>query len=317
MAVDTTTELGGGLSSILIGALLPRLLNNDNNGFNHNRNEITAADITTQVGALLAIQDVNEVKKEVWQAEAAVNSNIAAASTANQVAILNAEISNLTGQASVTKAVTDSALADQISTLTGQANVTKAVTDSFASAQISNLQGQAALAGDISRIATETALGLGVLNTNVSNQAGILGVNVVNATAKTDNLVSVATNLINTNLLQGNYAIQSAITADGAKTRDLITSIQTADLNRQIVVAENKLAEAQGDSRAYRHSNEAAVTVTQNVNQAQAQAQQQQQLANLTGLVGQLVIHQNAVAQAINVGSGSQSANPVSTNIKS
>jgi hypothetical protein len=316
MAVDTT-DVGSGLSSILIGALLPRLLNdnNNNNGFNHN--DITAADITTQVGALLAIQDVNEVKKEVWQAEAAVNANIANASTANQIAVLNAEIANLTGQAGVTKAITDAATASQISTLQGQATVSKAVTDSFAAAQISNLQGQASLAGDISRIATETALGLGVLNTNVSNQAGILGVNIVNATAKTDNLVSVATNLLNTNLLQGNFAVQAAITADGAKTRDLISSIQTADLNRQIVVAENKLAEALGDSRSFRNSKETEVNVTQNVNQAQAQAQQQQQLNNLSGLVSQLVVHQNAIAQAINVGSGSQTANPTSTNIKS
>jgi hypothetical protein len=116
-------------------------------------------------------------------------------------------------------------------------------------AQIDALRGQAGLAQDISHAATESALGFGVVGKNVSDVAGILGVNIVNATAGTNNLVSTATNLLNSNMLKG-FADSAAVTVSEAeKTRALITSNYVADLNTKNIILAGKLAEAHENHR--------------------------------------------------------------------
>lgn len=255
----------------IITATTPTQTTNNGSLFplsNGDQMSVTAADITAALASLLALQDVNEVKRDVFEAAGEVKVRIGEASTANLVSTLQS--------------------------------------------QISNLQGQSGLAQDIAKVSTETALGLGIVNTNVSNQAGILGVNVVNATAGTNNLVSVATNLLNTNLLQGNYQTQSIIREEAEKTRAKIDSYEIAGLNRQIVVTENRLTEALGDVRA----TAAGVNVTTTVNQAQAQQQQQQQLvANNTLLTSLLSEVQRNTQSVVNLGTMTSSPQNA-TNVK-
>lgn len=116
-----------------------------------------------------------------------------------------------------------------------------------------------------------------------------------------------------------NIAVQTgvltaAVKDDGEKTRALITAQYEATLNRQ-------LSDANAEIIALRNKQELAVatrgvevTTTNNINQMQQQQQQQQQygqLANLIWTLGQNIQNSNA---AINVGSGTQTANPANTN---
>jgi hypothetical protein len=176
------------------------------------------------------------------------------------------------------------------------------------------LQTSAGLAKDVSEVATAVALGQGVTNTHIAESAGILGVSVVNATAGTNNLVLSQTNAINQNVIDSKYATLVAINTDGDKTRALIQDINTAALNRQIVVAENKLAEALSDHRFTK----SGVEVTTVVNQAQAQSQAQQQAILTNQLLNTLVSElQVAKANIVNLGTMSGSAGQQSsTNVR-
>lgn len=90
---------------------------------------------------------------------------------------------------------------------------------------------------------------------------------------------------INQNIANSQYNTAQAIKADGDATRALIQSIETANLNRQITVAQNEITELRNE-RAVRGS---GIDITNNINQNQAQAQQQQQLVLTNGLLQQLV----------------------------
>jgi hypothetical protein len=74
--------------------------------------------------------------------------------------------------------------------------------------------------------------------------------------------------------------VLSAITADGTATRALIQSIETAALNREIVVAQNEISNLRHRDAV----SEGGVNVTNNINQtavAQANATAQQQIVGL------------------------------------
>jgi hypothetical protein len=121
-------------------------------------------------------------------------------------------------------------------------------------------------------------------------------------------------NAVNTQILTTANDTQTAVYNDGDKTRALITSQYELNLQRQLADANAAIIEL----RSREHSGAAArgveVTTTNNINQMQQQAQQQQQygqLANLIWSLGQNIQNSNA---AINVGSGTQTANPANTN---
>jgi len=92
-------------------------------------------------------------------------------------------------------------------------------------------------------------------------------------------------NSLNTNVLQGTYAVTQSVTDDGDKTRALIQSIETANLQRQLGVAESRLMH-QENASLIRSGN---VDVITNVNQNQLQTQQQQQQLATNSLLGQLI----------------------------
>lgn len=293
MATTDTGFGGGTLGAVLIGALLPRLLNN--NGVDGVAaaaaiNPLTAADVQNIVNGNTNSQTLGNVAGEIWKAEGDVQAAISAAAATSTLATLNAEIANLQGQTHLTKAITDSSssiesglLQTQLATLQGQGVITKAISD-----QGTEISSQHNITNSlVNQAATSTAAQFGALNTNVA-QLGALTIQAINN--------------------------------DGDKTRveiralkDSIPNARELDLQRQLTVAldDHRHTTTRG---ALASGN---VEVITNVNQNQAQAQQQQQLNTLSNLVGQLAMHQQATAQAINVGSGFQAASPTSTNIKS
>jgi len=267
---DSSNVMGGGvLGAVLIGALLPRLLG-DQNGTAATlaasaTPHLTAADVTTQVGALLSMQDINEVKRDIYQSQGNV-----------QQSILQAEIN-----AGLQNGIT-----------------TKSVTDNAAWLQTTQLQGQIAqLQSSAAGIATTNA-GVNEVNNSVRNS--------IDATLS-------SANTLNTNLLTGLNNVERIVTADGVATRALITDLNTANLNRAIVVADNRIAELLGD----RNNLASGVNVTTTVNQAQAQSQAQQQQIATNNLLTQLVgVIQHNTQSTVNLGTMIGSGQ-TATNVKS
>jgi hypothetical protein len=116
-----------------------------------------------------------------------------------------------------------------------------------------------------------------------------------------------------------NLAVQTGVLTavvkdDGEKTRALITAQYEATLNRQLSDANAEIIALRGKQELAAATRGVEVTTTNNINMMQQQQQQQQQygqLANLIWSLGQNIQNSNA---AINVGSGTQTANPANTN---
>lgn len=121
-------------------------------------------------------------------------------------------------------------------------------------------------------------------------------------------------NQVNTNIMATANETQRAITNDGDKTRALITAQYEATLNRQLSDANAAVIALQAKLDNGIATRGVEVTTTNNINQMQQQQQQQQQfgqLANLIWGLGQSIRSNN---EAINVGSGTLTANPTNTN---
>jgi hypothetical protein len=121
-------------------------------------------------------------------------------------------------------------------------------------------------------------------------------------------------NAVNTQILTTANDTQTAVYNDGDKTRALITSQYELNLQRQLSDANAAIIELRSREFSGSAARGVEVTTTNNINQMQQQAQQQQQygqLANLIWSLGQNIQNSNA---AINVGSGTQTANPANTN---
>ena len=119
-------------------------------------------------------------------------------------------------------------------------------------------------------------------------------------------------NTVNTNLLNGFNQTQSFINNDGDKTRALITAQYEATLNRQLTDANAAVIALQNRFENAERARGIEVNTTTTVNQMQQQTQQQQQYGHLANLIYGL--GQNITNGAINVGSGTLTANPTNTN---
>jgi hypothetical protein len=147
------------------------------------------------------------------------------------------------------------------------------------------------------------------------------------AAASTENVILQQTNALNSALASLGLGVQAgftnlgdkvtnsatvvlgAVNNDGDKTRALIQSINDANLQRELTVAQNALA----DERHNRRSRDVEVNVTQQVNQQQQQAQFQAQIGGLLSAVQGLMLQNSRQAQDIvNLGtmtaSGTQAA---------
>lgn len=121
-------------------------------------------------------------------------------------------------------------------------------------------------------------------------------------------------NTINTNMLQGFNATEKAIVADGTATRALITSQYELNLQRELATAQNEIIELRNENRLATAANGITLTNTNNINQMQQQTQQQQQYGQLANLIYGLGQQIRSTNEAINVGSGTLTANPTNTN---
>jgi hypothetical protein len=273
---------GGTLGAVLLGSLLPRLTGNGfgngngmmgyGDGMLHNRNADVLQALNQQqlaTSTQILTQDVNHLGKDIATSAGATQAAVAAANLSQTVATLQ-------GQTALTSSIMDSTLTN----VNGHANI---------------MSGQAALAADVNS-------NMNALANNINSGIHQLG-DAINAS----NVANLnATHRAEVTGLESAYRTLQAITTDGDRTRDMISNINTADLNRQITVAENKLAEALGDRRNDRASHDIIINNNNNataVANALAQQSQQQQIANISsGLAAALAHIQTQTQTVVNTG---------------
>lgn len=123
---------------------------------------------------------------------------------------------------------------------------------------------------------------------------------------------------LNQTTMENRYELSKDISADGEKTRALITSQYELNLQRQLADANAEIIELRHDGRLAERTRGIEVNTTTTVNQMQQQAQQQAQYGELYRAIwglGQSIRDNNS---AINVGSGTQTSTntPTNTNIR-
>jgi len=146
------------------------------------------------------------------------------------------------------------------------------------------------------------AVGGAQMETSNANQT-IATMSAINAsTGATQIAVGGVKDLVNSNgiaMMQMFNTVNQTISADGDKTRALITNQYEATLNRQLSDANAAIIELRGDQRAAAAARATEITVNQNVNQMQQQ-QQQQVLNDRIGAL--LAAHQNIQQGIVNLG---------------
>jgi hypothetical protein len=122
-------------------------------------------------------------------------------------------------------------------------------------------------------------------------------------------------NSVDTNVDRTGCAIINAVRDDGNATRALITENVIQGLRDDKVILANELAELRNERNRDRDRHGVEVTMINNQNQNQLQFQQQAQVLNTLqhGIIDALQSIR-ATNQAINIGAGTQVANPTNTN---
>lgn len=123
-----------------------------------------------------------------------------------------------------------------------------------------------------------------------------------------------STAAINQNIMENRYELSRDVNNDGDKTRALITAQYEAALNRQLSDANAAVIALQSRFENAERSRGIEVTTTNNINQMQQQSQQQQQYGQLYNALWSMAQQIQNTNSAINVGSGTQTANPLNTN---
>lgn len=179
--------------------------------------------------------------------------------------------------------------------------------DIKASVPLAEAQVQLALAGQSAQING---------NINASTIANLEGQGSIraNISAQTQALtqqIAEVGNQADRNLFQ----ISQTIMTDGEKTRALITSNTIAELNQRLTVAQQEALELRNEQRRAEDRHGIEITMTNTQNQNNLQFQQQAQVLNSlsNGLIDALQSIR-ATNQAINIGTGTQTANPTNTN---
>lgn len=114
--------------------------------------------------------------------------------------------------------------------------------------------------------------------------------------------------------MENRYELSKDIAADGDKTRALLIQQYEATLNRQLSDANAAVIALQAKLDNGTTARGIEVNTTNNINQMQQQQQQQAQFNQLAGLIYGLGQQIRSTNEAINVGSGTQTANPTNTN---
>lgn len=115
-------------------------------------------------------------------------------------------------------------------------------------------------------------------------------------------------------VMENRYELAKDINNDGDKTRALITAQYEATLNRQLSDANAAVIALQNRFDTAERTRGVEVNTTNNINQMQQQQQQQQQWGHLYNAIWGLSQNIRSTNEAINVGSGTLTANPANTN---
>ena len=115
-------------------------------------------------------------------------------------------------------------------------------------------------------------------------------------------------------VMENRYELAKDISNDGDKTRALITAQYEASLNRQLSDANAAVIALQNRFDTAERTRGVEVNTTNNINQMQQQQQQQYQYGQLANLIWGLGQQIRSTNEAINVGSGTLTANPANTN---
>ncbi len=149
-------------------------------------------------------------------------------------------------------------------------------------------------------------------NTTASLAARVEGVKeAVNAGTM---VLSQQLNGVQQQVMENRYELAKDIANDGDKTRALITAQYEATLNRQLSDANAAVIALQARFDTAERARGVEVTTTNNINQMQQQTQQQQQYSHLYNALWALAQNIQSANSAINVGSGTLTANPANTN---
>jgi hypothetical protein len=121
-------------------------------------------------------------------------------------------------------------------------------------------------------------------------------------------------NGVEKSIMENRYELSKDISSDGDKTRALLVQQYEATLNRQLTDANAAIIALQAKLDTGATARGVEVTTTNNINQMQQQQQQQQQWGQLYNLLWGMAQNIQSTNSAINVGSGTQTANPANTN---
>lgn len=152
MAETGSLGIGGGvLGAVLVGALLPRLLGDQNGTAAAIAAEkvLTAADVQNIVANSQNSQTLGNIEGEIWKAEGQLQAALAVQSSTVQIATLNAEIANLQGQSGILASISN--------------NAKDIVNEVHETGDVVN--------GSVQTLSAATAAGFGVVNTNIAQNA--------------------------------------------------------------------------------------------------------------------------------------------------
>lgn len=193
-----------------------------------------------------------------------------------------------------------------VQSVVNQSAIQQELADIKAAIPFNEAQVQLALAG------VQTALTAQINNSSQVTQNGFA--NTQNQLNQVENVLLSGLKELNGNVNTGTLLTQAAVKDDGEKTRALITSQYEATLNRQLGDANARIVALETRSMTESATRGVEVNTTNNINQMQQQQQQQAQFNQLAGLIYSLGQSIRSTNEAINVGTGTLTANPVNTN---
>jgi hypothetical protein len=189
-------------------------------------------------------------------------------------------------------------------------------------------QANMSLMNAIGEVGKQVALGTATVETSNATQTGQLtnaissstSANLIAIQGIKDNVsaaTAALTNQINgvqQQVMENRYELSKDISADGEKTRALLVQQYEAMLNRQLSDANAQVIALQSRFDNAERARGVEVNTTNNINQMQQQQQQQQQWGQLYNAIWGLAQNIRSNNEAINVGSGTLTANPTNTN---
>lgn len=209
------------------------------------------------------------------------------------------------------------ATANGVNSSINQSQMQTQLADIKASIPFNESQVQLALAGQTSNIiaAIDNSSAQSALRDSNAQAAIATGFGNQNlALANSLAAITSSVNQVGNQVQAGTYATAENIRNDGDKTRALLTAQYEATLNRQLTDANAEIIALQNRQASAEAARGVEVSTTNNINMMQQQQQQQQQYSQLASLIWNLGQSIRSTNEAINVGTGTQTASPVNTN---